>query len=156
MLFPVRLRGAGVVGLLHNACNRLAAEVRRLSAASSGRIVVPDTGFIFLSRAMGELIDSSERAVSDAAMRAKELEIQLRVATAERQHAEAIIYSISDAVVVTDRFDELVLANESAAHAFDFELARSSRRPIDQILRDARMIELIRGMRQSDGALAGA
>jgi two-component system phosphate regulon sensor histidine kinase PhoR len=125
--------------------------VRRLSAASTTRVTVPDTGFVFLSRAMEELIDSSERAVSDAAMRAKELEIQLRVATAERQHAEAIIYSISDAVVVTDRFDELVLANQSAAHAFNFELAHSSRRPVEEVLRDARMIELIRGMRQSDG-----
>ena len=43
-------------------------------------------------------------------MRLKELEIQLKVATAQRHHAQAILYSISDAVLVTDPFDELVLA----------------------------------------------
>ena len=58
----------------------------------------------------------------------KEMEIQLKVATAERQHAEAILYSISDAVLVTDPFDELVLANESAAKTFAFDLAKSSPR----------------------------
>ena len=56
----------------------------------------------------------------------KELEIQLKVATAERQHAEAIIYSISDAVLVTDPFDDLVLANESAARTFDFDLDKAA------------------------------
>ncbi len=143
--------GIAVVALFYFACDRLRAEVRRLSASNPGQIAVPETGFVFLGRAMGELIESAERSIADAAMRAQELEIQLRVATAERRHAEAIIYSISDAVVVTDRFDELVLANESAAQTFDFELAEAARRPIDEVLRDARMIELIRGMRQSEG-----
>jgi len=64
----------------------------------------------------------------------KELEIQLKVATAERQHAEAIIYSISDAVLVTDPFDELVLANESAARALEFDLNNSERAPMEKVL----------------------
>jgi PAS domain-containing protein len=68
--------------------------------------------------------------VSDAALRVKEIEIQLKVATAQRQHAEAIIYSISDAVLVTDPFDDLVLANESAARAFGFDLTSVGRTPI--------------------------
>ncbi|MGH7176872.1 MAG: sensor histidine kinase, partial [Tepidisphaeraceae bacterium] len=79
----------------------------------------------------------------------KELEVQLKLATAQRQHAQAILYSISDAVLVTDVFDELVLANESAARTFEFELSKSLRRPIDQVIGDATMIELIREMRQS-------
>jgi len=89
-------------------------------------------------------------AADESALRARELEIQLKIATAERQHAEAIIYSISDAVLVTDTSDELVLANESAARTFQFELDRSHRRRVDQILSDPKVVSLIREMRQSD------
>ena len=99
---------------------------------------------------MRNLLGAAERAVGDAAIHAKELGIQLKVAHAERQHAEAIIYSISDAVLVTDPFDELVLANESAARTFEFDLAHAGRLPVDQVLRDPKMISLIREMRQSN------
>ena len=70
---------------------------------------------------------SPTRASPTRRMKLKELEIQLKVATAERQHAEAIIYSISDAVLVTDPFDDLVLANESAARTFEFDLQQVTR-----------------------------
>ena len=103
-----------------------------------------------LEQAIAGLIDTAERAVSDALLKVKELDIQLKVAHAERQHAEAIIYSISDAVLVTDPFDELVLANESAARTFEFDLNRASHLPVEQVLRDPRMIALIREMRQSN------
>ncbi len=100
--------------------------------------------------AINELLDATETTVARARLSVKELEIQLKVATAERQHAEAIIYSISDAVLVTDPFDELVLANESAARTFDFELTASDRSPVDRVLKDSKMIALIKEMRQSN------
>src|SRR5581483_6993532 len=108
----------------------------------------PNTGFVFLTRAINELVESAQATVQNAQLRAKELEIQLKVANAERQHAQAIIYSISDAVLVTDPYDDLVLANESAARTFEFDLEQSSRAPVEQVLHDAKLIELIRDMRQ--------
>jgi two-component system phosphate regulon sensor histidine kinase PhoR len=99
---------------------------------------------------LNELLDSAETMVARARLAVKELEIQLKVATAERQHAEAIIYSISDAVLVTDPFDELVLANESAARTFDFELTSADRSPVESVLKDQKMIGLIKEMRQSN------
>jgi two-component system phosphate regulon sensor histidine kinase PhoR len=78
------------------------------------------------------------------------LEIQLKVATSERQHAQAIIYSISDAVLVTDTFDELVLANESAARTFQFDLEHSRRARVEEVLRDEKLVEMVRDMRQSN------
>src|SRR4030095_14315072 len=100
--------------------------------------------------AMNELVAVAERAMADAALRVKEIEIQLKVATAQRQHAQAIIYSISDAVLVTDPFDDLVLANESAARAFGFDLTSVGRTPIAKVLSDEKVVEMIREMRQSD------
>ena len=104
-----------------------------------------------LVHAVDDLAAYAERTIADATLRAKELEIQLRVLDAERQHARSIIYSISDAVIVTDPFDELVLANESAARALNFDLAASHRQPVAQVLQDARVIELIKEMRHRGG-----
>ena len=98
----------------------------------------------------GESARAAQARAEAADLRAKEAEIRQKIATAERQHAEAIIYSISDAVLVTDPFDELVLANESAARTFEFDLGGSHRRRVDQILKDPRVVSLIREMRESD------
>ena len=116
------------------------------------KLDAPSHDMIPLVVATNELVEYAEKTVNDAMLKAKELEIQLKVATAERQHAEAIIYSISDAVLVTDPFDDLVLANESAARAFGFDLSRASRAPMDQAIGDEKVISLIREMRQSNSA----
>ena len=103
------------------------------------------------SAAATSAADAATKAADAAALRTKGLELQLKIATAERQHAEAIIYSITDAVLVTDTFDELVLANEPAARTFQFELDGAHRRRVDQILKDPKFVSLIREMRQGAG-----
>ena len=122
-----------------------AAEAGEITVLNA--IAVEDTP---LGTALNQVLAKAQRAVSDAKLAARELEIQLKVATAERQHAEAILYSISDAVLVTDPFDELVLANESAARTFEFDLARVQHSPVEQVLTDPKMVELIRSARQGD------
>ncbi|HSV15713.1 MAG TPA: ATP-binding protein, partial [Tepidisphaeraceae bacterium] len=145
--------GTGLFGQLsvRASAGQLTKQVHD-AAASGGASRVdrlhPDLAS--LAGAVNEVIDAAEQTVARARLAVKELEIQLKVATAERQHAEAIIYSISDAVLVTDPFDELVLANESAARTFDFNLDAASRSPVHEVLRDPKMIELIRDMRQSN------
>jgi two-component system phosphate regulon sensor histidine kinase PhoR len=147
---------AAVSGLIaYSSLRKGKAElVTRLRAMTSrgrlSQITIDSVELGDLVAGVNEMIETADRNVSDAMLKVKELEIQLKVATAERQHAEAIIYSISDAVLVTDPFDELVLANESAARTFDFDLQRVSRSPVDKVLRDPKMIELIREMRASN------
>jgi two-component system phosphate regulon sensor histidine kinase PhoR len=139
---------------LWRSCRDLTAQLRDIS--SEGKLCPVETNhpdLTNLTHGINSVIWHSEKEIADAQLKAKEMEIQLKVATAERQHAEAIIYSISDAVLVTDPFDELVLANESAARAFDFDLEKSFRStPVDRVLKDPKLIELIREMRQSDSA----
>ena len=146
---------AGVCGLafLHNACRRLSRELATAAArgvTSPGRLNAPHPDLIPLTSAFNSTFEQVERAIARAELRVKELEIQLKVATAERQHAEAIIYSISDGVLVTDPFDEVVLANDSAARTFNFDLGRATRSSINHVLTDPKMVGLIREMRQSD------
>ncbi|MCL2701115.1 MAG: ATP-binding protein [Phycisphaerae bacterium] len=82
----------------------------------------------------------------------RELQIQSRIASAEKNHTEAIIFSISDAVIVTNRFDELVLANESAERLLGFKFATSLRKNIDGILSDNTLVRLIRETRSHGGS----
>ncbi|MBN2375543.1 MAG: PAS domain-containing protein [Sedimentisphaerales bacterium] len=77
----------------------------------------------------------------------KELEIQARVAEAERRQREAVIFSISQAVLVTDKYDELILANQSAEKLFQFELNNNYRKSITQVIHDDKLVELIRQTR---------
>jgi len=77
----------------------------------------------------------------------RELRIEAQIASAEKQHTEAIIFSISDAVIVTNRFDELMLANEAAEKLLEFKLDNALRKNIDRITSDAAFVSLIREAR---------
>ena len=145
------LAGAGGMLSLSAASRRLKEDLAAIEKSHSLQIV--QTAHPVLMELVGSIngmVALAQREVDAANTHAKELEIQLKVATAERQHAEAIIYSISDAVLVTDPFDEVVLANDSAARTFSFDLNRAARAPISDVLKDSTMISLIREMRQSD------
>jgi two-component system phosphate regulon sensor histidine kinase PhoR len=147
---------AGCIGLMGMLTLRrrgaiLAASIQRLvdSGIKSRRVECPHADLQPLADGVNMLLERAEQAVATAALQVKELEIRLKVADAERQHAEAIIYSISDAVLVTDSYDDVVLANESAARTFEFDLQRAHRSPVEHLLHDAKLIDLIREMRQS-------
>ena len=143
----------GVTALAMNQRSAIAINRQIKASAVDLKLTRVDRGeglLVPVADALNELLDATDSAVGRARLQVKELEIQLKVATAERQHAEAIIYSISDGVLVTDPFDELVLANESAARTFDFELTAADRSPVDSVLRDPVMIGLIKEMRQSN------
>ncbi len=84
----------------------------------------------------------------------RELQIASRLAEAEKRHTEAIIFSISDAVIVTNRFDELILANDAAEKLLGFKLAHSFRKDLDHIIQDARLIRLIRQTRSGGRGFA--
>ncbi len=145
--------GSGFMAIfsLRKECRVLVAAIHRMTTGGKLNPLRTENSEIRpLITAVNDMIDSADRCVCDAVMRMKELEIQLKVATAERQHAEAIIYSISDAVLVSDTFDELVLANEAAARTFQFDLDRARRFPVQNVLHDDKLVELIRDMRQSN------
>ncbi|WP_428939938.1 sensor histidine kinase [Fontivita pretiosa] len=144
------------LAVVRRGCRELEHQLGQMVASERLRALDPrDGGLLSLVRATNELVEFAERAVTDATVKLKELQIQLKVATAQRQHAEAIIYSISDAVLVTDPFDELVLANESAARTFGFDIDSATRMPIDRFIHDPTMVQLIRDMRNSGSGRTG-
>jgi two-component system phosphate regulon sensor histidine kinase PhoR len=141
------------VASLRRAGRRLAKRVEALTMSGrSGLVESPHPDLAKLAYAINGLTEQARQTVERAMLQVKELEIQLKVAAAERDHAQAIIYSISDAVLVTDPFDDLVLANESAARTFDFDIdqSKSARTPVAKLLNDPKLIDMIQEMRQSN------
>jgi len=79
----------------------------------------------------------------------RELKLQALVAETERQQIEAIIFSLSEAVLVTDSFDDLLLANQAAESLFKFRFNPLRRSPIEKCIGDDELAELIRQTRES-------
>ncbi|MFP4139637.1 MAG: sensor histidine kinase [Phycisphaerae bacterium] len=99
---------------------------------------------------LNQLLESVGQEVSQARAEKRQIEIQSRIALTEKHHTEAIIYSISDAVIATNRYDELILANQAAERLLGFKLDSAMRKPIEEILDDSTLIRLIVDMRNSD------
>lgn len=81
--------------------------------------------------------------------RLRTAEIRFSVSEAERQHAEATLHSLRDAVLVTDAFNEVTLANEPAASLLGFELDASAHSSIDDVVSDLELKRMIKEVRQS-------
>ena len=81
----------------------------------------------------------------------KELRIQSQLARRREQQTEAIIYSLRDAVVVTDESGRLLVANEPAAQLFGFDAALSQHKPLAEVISSEHrdFVELLQRSRQS-------
>ena len=79
----------------------------------------------------------------------RDLEIRHHVSEAERRQVEAVLNALRDAVIVTDAFNELVMANQAAADVLGFDLAGALHHPIDRIIGDERLCQLIADVREN-------
>ncbi|HVT80078.1 MAG TPA: hypothetical protein VHM90_05425, partial [Phycisphaerae bacterium] len=89
-----------------------------LSASSAALPAPRDADIQPFINPLREKLDELRTRAESLAMQKKNLEIQLRLADAQRRQAETMIHGISDAVIVTDNFDEMLLANPAAADVF--------------------------------------
>ena len=95
-------------------------------------------------KARDDLISRLEAELSD-------LRLQSQLSHHRQRHAEAIIYSLRDAVVVVDESDRLLMANEAAAELFGFDAEAARGKPLAGIVSDehADFAQLVRQSRQS-------
>jgi len=115
-----------------------------------GMIMVdPEDDLAGLAGGINQYLTSIKDRFDSARIQQKELEIQASAAEAERQQLETVIYSISEAVLVTDEYDELVMANSAAGELFQFTNAPEERRPLEEIIHNPTLIQWIRKTRQS-------
>jgi len=72
---------------------------------------------------INQYLTNLKRTQENKWRRQKELQLQANVAETERRQAEAVIISISEAVLVTDRYDELLTAKTSWTSLFRAPIA---------------------------------
>jgi two-component system phosphate regulon sensor histidine kinase PhoR len=99
---------------------------------------------------LADYASSVRKEMSRLALQKKELDVQIRIAEAERRHTEAVIFSISDPVLVISPLGELVLANTAAENQFGFRLSECRRRPVEDVLSDRTLVTLLKEARDAE------
>ncbi len=99
------------------------------------------------SRPVNRGLASLGKQMEDFRLANRALMIHTRLAKTQQKQSENILGLVSDAVFVTNRFDELIYANQAAEHLLGFQLNASIRRNIDKVLTDGMLIRLIREAR---------
>jgi two-component system phosphate regulon sensor histidine kinase PhoR len=102
-----------------------------------------------LGHAVNHYLTFVKDEVEQSHMATKEQQIQMKVLAAEKRHVEAVIHAISDAVVVTDAFGDLVLANGAAEHLFGFVFDATRRKPVEEAIGDVAFLKLLGEMRET-------
>jgi len=102
-----------------------------------------------LGRAVNRYMTFVKDEIEQTSLTAKERQIQIKVLEAERRHIESVIHAISDGVIVTGAFGDLLLANEAAERIFGFRYETSVRRSIEEVIADKGFLALLRDMRET-------
>lgn len=74
----------------------------------------------------------------------RQVEIRRRVSEAERRQTEAVLHALRDAVLVTNSFGDIVVANEAAGSLLGFDAAEAIHKPLEEYVADQRLCQLIR------------
>lgn len=86
---------------------------------------------------------------SQSVKETKDLRLQVQLLKRQKRNTEAIIYSISDAVIVTDANERLLMANEPAGALFGFNPDESMLKPLEEIVANNELVRFISNSRSS-------
>ncbi len=157
-IFAVASSVGVLLGLSHALwMSRYQTELRRLiahiDAKKNSRTV---SGMPRLAMGLDRVVESVNNLGSNyqehfqqLESKRRELEVQIRLAEAERQYAESILNAIDDAVVVTDHFNELAMVNKAAARILDFDMNGSLHRPLERVVRDEKLVNMMKDTRHA-------
>lgn len=103
-----------------------------------------------LYAAMQKHTANIERRVAELLEQHKQLSLELSMAQTHRRNAEAIIDSIAEPVLVTDPFDQLIVANPAAAELLKFDRTEALRKEITTFIENPAVVRAIRAAREAD------
>ena len=134
---------------MHGAVRSIASQLDTMARTGDVGLVMADGPHELtqVTRPLNDFLTAVRAQIEGLRSENRELQIQSRIAAAEKHHTEAIIFSISDAVIVTNRFDELILGNEAAEDLLGFRLSAGMRRNVEQVIGDAELVRMIRETR---------
>jgi len=139
------LLAVGVI-LLGWSCLRLVGAITSIAILikdDNGNAVCRDRGFFTylkktkvdeLCKAVNRRFNDGVANVAEYEKQIKDFQIQIQLSQKREKNAEAIIYSIRDAVIVVDEYDRLLMANEAAGRLFKFDFSSSQHRPVSELI----------------------
>ncbi len=77
-------------------------------------------------------------------------DFQLKVLERKKADIEAVIYSIHDAVIVTDALDRVIMANKAARQLLHFDIDADRPQAVDQIIDNRELIQFIQQARSNN------
>ena len=102
-----------------------------------------------LLEAVADFITQSASKTDEVEKQATDFNLQLQLLQKEKQNIVAVIRSIKDAVIVTDAFDRVTLANLAAGELFGFDQHNVNLKDIDNVLQDEAFVKLVKRCRSS-------
>lgn len=148
---PTVVGALTVSGLRNRRIRREVAEaVRAFRGEGSSIAAMSSTlGLDAILDQARQRLDAVEQARSACAEQRRELNLQVRILDNQRRHLEAILNALGDAVLVTDEFHELVIANDAAARLLGFDLETSLHKPVGEVLDDPTLTKMIRDTQEA-------
>lgn len=78
-----------------------------------------------------------------------DLRVRQRIVDGERDQLRCVLHTLSDGVIVSDAFDEIVTLNRAAADILGRQVESEERVSVERVIGDRRLCQLIREMRES-------
>jgi len=103
-----------------------------------------------LAEAVDEVLEASRARLESQTLALREEQIRTRVLEADKQQMEAVLNSIADAVVVTNPYGDLVLANGAAESALDFRYVKGERKSLRDLIGDEALLAGLDQLRCSE------
>jgi PAS domain S-box-containing protein len=102
-----------------------------------------------LAEALAQVIESAAEKTEKIKNEHGDLALKLQLLSRQKRNIEAIIYSIRDAVIVTDAFDRLIIANSACEKLFDFDINAAQNKSIEDFINKPEFVKLILHSRRS-------
>ena len=130
----------------------VSAQLRRITA--TGEIEeLPEGGqgeMKELRSSLNEVLRDARQRLETQNLALREEQVRTRVLQADKQHMEAVLNSIADAVVVTNAFGDLVLANGAAETGLDFRYERGGRLKLSAVVPEESLLGALEQLRRSE------
>ncbi len=103
-----------------------------------------------LQEALNDLLRRARERVESQTLTLREEQIRTRLLQADKQHMQAVLNSIAEAVLVTNSFGDITLANGAAEQALGFTFNAVDRKPLVEVLDDEGLLAAIDQLRRSE------
>jgi two-component system, OmpR family, phosphate regulon sensor histidine kinase PhoR len=122
----------------------LARMLRRHSAGGNENAIGTN-----LCRSLDDCIQGYMRRIDTLEKLTANMQVKLQLSRKEKKNTEAIICSISDAVIVIDDFGNIAVANMPAANLFGFDINHCREKQISHVIANEEFCKLIANSRST-------